>query len=278
MHIFFADDSAHGRPSRKGMGSLVATGGLLVDADNLASLEKSIEFACTRAGFPSGEEFKWSPRANAWMRKSLVDDTRRDFFLAVAQTCKDHDATATVIVSDETSRTPLSCTTHQEFVTKMLIERVNWLARAKQSTALIVSDRPGGNATTDRIFLAQCLEAIQKGTGYVTPKHIAINAVSTDSKLIRLLQAADLFVSCVTAFVAGESTFSPPIFAAIRPLLASQAGRAGGIGLKLHPDFSFVNLYHWLLGDSHFWRGNTGFPLPFKNRMYAKDPSVPWGG
>jgi hypothetical protein len=181
-----------------------------------------------------------------------------------------------VIVSDETSRTPASCATHQEFVTKMLIERVNWMAMSKQSTALIVSDRPGGNATTDRVFLAQCLEAIQKGTGYVTPKHIAINTLSTDSTLIRLLQAADLFVSSVTAFVAGESTFSPPIFAAIRPLLASQAGRAGGIGLKLHPDFSYVNLYHWLLGDYDFWRGNTGWSLPFMNRMYAKDPNTPW--
>jgi hypothetical protein len=62
------------------MGSLVATGGLFVDADNIASLEKSIDFACKRAGFPSGEEFKWSPRVNAWMRKNLVGQSRHDFF------------------------------------------------------------------------------------------------------------------------------------------------------------------------------------------------------
>jgi hypothetical protein len=30
----------------------------------------------------------------------------------------------------------------------------------------------------------------------------------------------------------------------------AEAGRVGGFGLKLHPDYSFINLYHWLLGDN----------------------------
>lgn len=179
-------------------------------------------------------------------------------------------------ISDETSRTPGSCTTHQEFVTKMLIERVNWLARSKHTSALIVADRPGGNTTTDRYFLNQCLNAIQHGTGYVVPDSIAINTLSTDSHLVRLLQAADLFVSCTTAFFGGESRFSPPVFTAIQPLLARDMGRVGGVGLKLHPDFSYANLYFWLLGDTHYHRGNIGHPLPFKGRMFGKGPDTPW--
>ena len=66
------------------------------------------------------------------------------------------------------------------------------------------------------------------------------------------------------------------MFAAVKPFLASEAGRIGGVGLKLHPDFSCANLYHWLLGDAHFFRRNMGWPLPFKDRMYVKDPNLPW--
>jgi hypothetical protein len=275
MYLFFADDSSQNRPTRKGLGSLVATGGLFVEADNIASLEKSIGFICRQFGFPPGEEFKWSPRAGSWMRANLVDATRRDFFLSVIQTCKDHDAIVTVIISDETSRTPRTSSNHQEFVTKMLIERVDWLARSKHTAALIVADRPGGNKTTERLFLHQCLEAIQRGTGFVTPRNIAINMLSTDSHLVRILQAADLLVSSVTSFVAGENVFSPPIFAAIRPLLASDLGRIGGVGLKLHPDFSYMNLYHWLVGDTHFVRNMGGVPLPLAHRKYPADPNTP---
>lgn len=275
MHLFFADDSSQNRPTRNGLGSLVASGGLFIEADNIASLEKSIGFTCKQFGFPTGEEFKWSPRATSWMRTNLVNEDRRDFFLSVIRTCKDHDASVTVVIGDETSRTPHSSLNHQEFVTKMLIERVNWLARSKHTTALIVADRPGGNRTTERVFLHQCLEAIQRGTGYVTPQNIAINTLSTDSHLVRILQAADLFVSSVTSFVAGESVFSPPIFAAIRPLLASELGRIGGIGLKLHPDYSYVNLYHWLVGDTHFVRNMGGWPLPIAHRKYVIGPNAP---
>jgi hypothetical protein len=119
------------------------------------------------------------------------------------------------------------------------------------------------------------LEAIQTGTGHVNPKNIAINTLSTDSHLVRILQAADLFVSSVTSFVAGESSFAPPIFAAIKPLFASDLGRIGGIGLKLHPDYSYMNLYHWLVGDTHFVRNMGGIPLPRPHRKYATDPNVP---
>jgi hypothetical protein len=52
-------------------------------------------------------------------------------------------------------------------------------------------------------------------------------------------------------------------------------GRIGGLGLKIHPDFRYANLYHWLLGDSHFVRYQSGYPLPFKSRPYAIDALVP---
>jgi hypothetical protein len=103
----------------------VITGCLFVNGDDVGSLERSLSFTCRVFGFPGGEEFKWSPRQNTWMYRNLVDHNREDFFRAVIQTCSDHHTKVSVIVSDSDSRTPASCQTHQEFVTKMLIERVD---------------------------------------------------------------------------------------------------------------------------------------------------------
>jgi len=82
---------------------------------------------------------------------------------------------------------------------------------------------------------------------------------------------ADVVTSCVVARVSGESTHSPPVFDLIKPLLRSDGHRIGGVGLKIHPDFVYANLYHWLLGDSHFHRFNIGFPMPLKDRPFSND-------
>jgi hypothetical protein len=77
-----------------------------------------------------------------------------------------------------------------------------------------------------------------------------------------------------TALVPGESQFAPAVFAQVRPILRSELGRIGGAGVKIHPDFRYVNLYHWLFGDEHFVRFNVGTPLPFRNRPYGTSPDV----
>ena len=61
-------------------------------------------------------------------------------------------------------------------------------------------------------------------------------------------------------------------FDMIHPILRREGDRIGGVGLKLHPDFVYANLYHWLVGDAHYWRGNIGTPLPLKGRPYSTDP------
>ena len=257
------------------MGELVATGGVFVGSDQVASLERSIAYICKAFGFPALEEFKWSPRQNSWMHHNLIEENRREFFLWVLRTCVDHHVKATVLVCDTQYRTNQTGDSHATFVVKLLIERVNWLAKSARSQALIIADRPGGGLGTERAFLQRCLETIQNGTEYVLPENIAVNAVSTDSHLIRILQAADLVVSCVTAFIGGETRYSPPVFAAVCPLLASDLGRVGGVGLKLHPDFRYANLYHWLLGDRDFVRNMGSWPLPFPHRPYAQNAAVP---
>jgi hypothetical protein len=75
--------------------------------------------------------------------------------------------------------------------------------------------------------------------------------------------------------VAGEQQHSPPIFAELLPLFPSDYGRIGGIGVKIHPDFRYTNLYHWLLGDPHFVRYQSGQELPIKSMPYATDARTP---
>ena len=121
--------------------------------------------------------------------------------------------------------------------------------------------------------LTNCLETIEAGTTYIKPDCIALNVLSANSKYIRLLQAADLVTSCTLALVSGENTFSPKVFEKIKPLFDSEKDRIGGVGLKIHPDFKYANLYHWLVGDTHFVRSNAGIPLPLSGRPYSKSPN-----
>ncbi len=53
-----------------------------------------------------------------------------------------------------------------------------------------------------------------------------------------------------------------------------ESGRVGGVSFKLHPDFSLVNLYHWLAGDEVHGHRESGFPLPIQGKGYETDPSV----
>jgi len=72
--------------------------------------------------------------------------------------------------------------------------------------------------------------------------------------------------------VAGETRFAPDVFQHIKPMFPRKYDRIGGPSLKIHPDFRYSNLYHWLCGDSHFVRYQTGIPMPLKGRHYFAGP------
>jgi hypothetical protein len=94
----------------------------------------------------------------------------------------------------------------------------------------------------------------RKGTRYVQFDRIAINLLCTQSRFVRLLQCADVVTSCVTAYVGGESLWSPRVFAAIKPLLHSSGGRIGGCGIKFH-DTRHRNLLPLVVGRLDLLRG-----------------------
>jgi hypothetical protein len=274
MDLFFADDSRQDSPTREGMGTLVANGGILVPSNSVKALERKIDKLCCDTGFPPHEEFKWSPGRDLWMHTNLVGKERRDFFIQALDLARQEGTSATVVVEDGQYRTATGADCAEEDVVELLIERVNWQLKWQDTDGVIIADRPGGGRSDEDEFLVRCLETLQSGTDYVQPDRIAVSILSSPSHLIRLLQLADLVTSCSLAFVSGEPRYSPPVFrVGIKPLLASQSGRIGGVGLKIHPDFVYANLYHWLLGDSTIVKHMSGIPLPSSGYPYSASAS-----
>jgi len=258
------------------MGPLAAAGGVYVPSDVVSDLEREIDALCAEFGFPPGERFKWSPARNMWMYNNLIGQDRENFFTNVLDQVRESNGKAIVVIEDTScnSATP-NALNGDEDVTRLLIERVHWLFDKKETDGLIIIDRPGGGRDDEERFLRSCFETLQSGTDYVKPDKIALNVLSSPSKFIRLLQVADVIVSCTVARIAGENCYSPPIFDKIKPLLHKDRDRIGGVGLKIHPDYKYVNLYHWLGGDVFFLKASNYHWLPLKKRLYNTNPDSP---
>ncbi|MHC4661478.1 MAG: DUF3800 domain-containing protein [Planctomycetota bacterium] len=272
MLIYFADDSRQRKPTAEKMGPLVAIGGICIADENLRNAITEIDSLCAESGFPPGEEFKWSPGRELWMRNNLKGSGRLKFFLSLLEILKDKEVKVTVIISEEGCETATKADSCEFDIANMFIERVDRQFKQRRTQGLIVVDRPGGGRRSEDTFLAKCLETLQSGTEYVKPTNIAHNIFLTPSKLSRMLQAADVVTSCALARVSGETLFSPAVFKEELKLLYRDGNRIGGVGLKIHPDYKYANLYHWILNDSHFLKGMRGIPYPLKWRPYSSGP------
>jgi len=257
------------------MGPLVAAGGIHVPGDEVRNLETALNKLCSTFGLPARAEFKWSPGRELWMHDHMTGDVREEFFVQTMQLAAGKGVRATVVVEDTHHDRATSAGTAEDDVTTLLIERVHSSFRTARTHGILIIDRPSGDRGDENRFLSRCLDTIESGTEYVLPDRIAINAVSTRSELVRLLQLADVVTSCTTAMVAGESRFAPPVFTQVKELLVSHFGSIGGRGLKIHPDGRYANLYHWLCEDTHFTRDQVGWPMPLENRPYSTDPYIP---
>jgi hypothetical protein len=256
------------------MGPLVGVGGVCIDEDALRPLELALDDLCHRTGFPEGDagEFKWSPKDEHWMKRNLVQDARRDFFFASLALAAEHGVKAIVVLED-TSRGQADAEAQgaEDDVTKLFLERAN-NSLYPNGRGIVIADRPGGHGQEDEDrFLARCLATLRSGTRFVRLDRISL-MLTTPSHHARLLQLADVVTGATTACVAGEARYAPPVFERIRPLLREEGGRCGGVGLKIQPDLRYVNLYHWLLGDDYYRRGNMGIPLPRGGHCYAESP------
>jgi hypothetical protein len=262
--LLFLDDAAQKNCSRERVGRLVAIGGIAIEASVCRKLERAVDDLCRNTyGFPVGEPFKWSPNKDHWMRDNLVRDRREQFFNEVLKLAAQHGAIGLAAVSDATKGLAIpKARTAEMDVLIMTLERFD-LALGLD-VGMVVAARPSGGKGDEDKFLVSCAEAINAGTDYVKFEKLATNVVTMPFINSRLLQLADLIVSISTAMVAGHKEFAGRVFPAVKSILRTRDGRIGGIGLKIHPDYSYANLYHWLLGDQHF--KNSG--LPIANRPF----------
>jgi hypothetical protein len=274
MDVIFADDARQTKPSRKFTGSLIGIGGVYVPGDAVGPLERAIESLCSDLGFPAGEQFKWSPgKKETFMKAKLVSDARLRFFESLPTLAKQHQASAFVVIEDKSANPARKdSNTHEEDATALFLERADWTFRQNRRDGLVIVATPSGGPSEDGNFLSRCLELRATGTEFSILGCIPLGVITVPARQIRLIQLADVITSCVVARVAGESNYSPLVFDLLKPMLRRELGRIGGVGLKIHPDFTYANLYHWLLGDTHFWRGNSGRPLPFKTYPFAEEP------
>ena len=269
MHFIFADDSRQRKPSRMRMGPLVAIGGIIIADEALHNLESEVNSLCQEAGFPPGEVFKWSPDSKMWMHKNLIKSEREAFFHRLLAITAQHGTKGLVVIEDTTKNTATDASNAEEDVLQLFLERVNNQLSSIGSEGIVIVSRPSGDRRSEDGFLDKCVDALASGTTYVQYSKISLNILSVPSRFVRLLQVADIIASCSVAMVAGETQFAPSIFSSIKPLLLSNFGYIGGTGLKIHPDLSYGNLYHWLLGDTHIKKGNSGHPLPIKTLPYS---------
>lgn len=275
MDFFFIDDAGQPKPSRPGMGPLVAVGGVHVPDESIRGLEDSLDALCAANHFPPYEIFKWSPGRELWMHKGLVRANRQQFFTNVIELTKEKGAKAIVIIEDTNSKTATGVDNSELDLIQLFLERAHHHLGSRGCEGVIIVAQPSGDRKAESKFLADCLDSLKSGTDYVKPDRIALNVLSTSPRFIRLLQVADVITSCTVAYVSGESQFSPPIFNAIRPMLVSERGRIGGFGLKIHPDFLYANLYHWLLGDTQMTKGGEIYLFPQPGLPYSKDADIP---
>jgi hypothetical protein len=271
MDLILVDDSKQKKPSRPGMGHLVAVGGLHVPSDGVQALIKTLDETCAEYDFPSyKDEFKWSPGRRDWMRKNLVGTDREEFFADCLEAAKEEGAEAFVVIEDTSRRsTEGNRDDHEMAAVKVFLERSDYHLRSTGTEALVIADHPTGGRRAEERFVSECMDTLREGTRFMDLENIA-HVFTQDSKSTRLLQLADLIVGCTLSYVSGEDEHSPPLFEnQIKGMLREEGGRKGGVGLKLHPDFCFANLYHWLLGDDTLWKNGVGKPMPLKGWAYV---------
>jgi hypothetical protein len=194
------------------------------------------------------------------------------FFLEAAQLARDHEVIGIIVCLDRNYSPLANADTHELSAVKLLLERIHQQTPLRQQCMVIADTPSGGSGRANDEFMGECLNTLRSGTNVFASLNRIHRVVTYNSSLHRCLQLADLFTSCLTAYIAGEDHWSPPVAGPLRMLLREEWGRRGGCGVKLHPDLVYSNLYHWLFGDEHFVRGNMGLPLPMSDRPYATSP------
>lgn len=277
MDIFFADDSVQ-RASRRGLGRLVAFGGVAFEEEHLAAVAAAVDEIAVRYGVPPGVEFKWSPdpRKDRWLHDDFKDPERRECYREILRAAHEHGGRAIVVITD-TSRTYLDVADASDRCVKYAFERFETHLEKSRRLGLVVADRPGGGKSEEDAFLRAFLLRITLGTEYKKGDKIPINVLTTPSHLLRHLQVADLVTGIATGTVGGNR-YALALAADLKPLfLRNASGTVGGTGLKLDPR-ELVNLHFHCLGETSFAKASAraGWTLPAERGWWPPRPILPY--
>jgi len=160
---------------------------------------------------------------------------------------------------------------HEHDVTSLFLEQADGYFGDVGRHGVIVVPQPGGSRSEGK-FLENCIDPIEGGAKNVSLRSVVLPIMTAPGRYTRLLQLADVVTGCTVARVAGESTFSPPIFEEIKKLFYAENGRSiGETGLKLHPTARYGNLYFHLLGDRYLVMWPDIHELPSPRLPYYPD-------
>lgn len=269
MQFFFADDSAQ-RSARKGMGKLLAFGGVLVESTQLRSLASAIDEIAGSFGIPEKEEIKWSPRKGSWIYSNLQGEARTACYDRILTSANEHGCKAIVVLCDYELRN-LRPEWGFERCVQYALERVSTYLSASGEEAVIVADRPSGGHREADEFLSAFIEHLADQHNHMVEETFALNLLAAPSHMIRHLQLADLVVAITTAMFSGQTKWASAHFELVKSMFICNAfGYVGGTGTKIYPD-QLTNLYHWVLGEEHYSKvgRGTAWPLPNPKLLFA---------
>ena len=274
MQFFFADDSTQ-LAARPSLGRIISFGGVFVEGLALKPLSAELEALADEFSLPLWTELKWSPRKSDWIYSNLVGVARSECFAKLIDAAEHHGARV-LVVSWAQGRSSLKTEEAFDRVLDYTFERVSLHLNSIDQEGLLISDRPGGGRKDEDKFLEHFRIRTQFGTGFVPPERVLLNVLTTDSKMVRLLQVADIVVGATTAMVGGLYDYAPPVYDHIRPMFVTNSlGQIGGCGLKIAPD-RLENLYYWLLGELEYktTAGRRALHLPDRARPYGREENV----
>ncbi len=143
------------------------------------------------------------------MRRNLVREDRRDFFLAALALAAEY-AVKAIVVLEDTSRGQADTTAAnaEDDVVRLFLERANNYLYP-DGRGIVVADRPGGHGQEDEDrFLERCVAALRSGTRFVQLDRISLT-LTTPSHNARLLQLADVVTGATTPGGEEQRTKSP---------------------------------------------------------------------
>lgn len=92
------------------MGDLFAAGGIKILEEQLVPFHQAIDDLCLRYRFPKGQEFKWSPGKELWMRYNLIGQQRTAFFSEAFTIAVAHHAKGIFVMADSVSASATGAT------------------------------------------------------------------------------------------------------------------------------------------------------------------------